>query len=791
MLRRLGVKGCFEVSWIARRFKDGCKHLWFPLAVLLFSTSVAGVEDLFAIQGNAYSGGVALTTGNTSFKLSFDACNTAFYDSGNDFNDSISSGQFDVMLGNASLTVLQFDPTERYVWLQEYVNGAVQNWVSVGGSCLPFSNPFYMNNATIDQRIDVFNATLPAFHDYTADGIYVYLDGVTFKFNQTAENATITLIASLYNETSLINALNSSLDSRFLNLSGSNANQNINVSPYRLQTGGLMVTEDTVNSTLTANDSGVIINEGQDVGDFRIATKLNTHMFVVNSTRDTVYMGHNSSDFPYGNFYFSNNPAYAGGYDQEIIMFYGAAAYNWNTALWIGSEHVTNLLSTADSCVGIGNKCSLIGVGDQLVFEANNGSIAYWIFETRLPKRALRPMFNATSDIGLAPGYYVNDVYAKKYYGDNFYGAYNWVENSSYMDFNGTSLYFDADSHNNTYYTQWSNDSVAGSNEFVQYNDNGVFGGDANFTWNRTDNRLTIVSNGTHGTNLVVNGSLGQTWFTGNDIKFTRPQTNYIRAMNAIGALSLGAGGVANGIYMAYSTLGNTIYTTSIGVGIKRTNPRVALDVTGAINASKNVTALEYCFHTGNCFNASNLTGSAGAVVVPHSVQYDRVQPSRASHLWGQVEIANLTGTFVKTHVNGLNVPRNLNISLVNIDLGFGVWYEFNVTGINQDGEDIYDYYSGGLGASGRVDYTTDNAYAIAYNFTFNMSTNGGLFPAVLVDVGTGEWIGLPNFPLTSVYKVVADGLYPEEVILTNLTAGTVYLNNTIVNGSRTYWYTS
>ena len=953
-----------------------------------------GLGDLLGHSGNVYSGGAPLITGNVNIKLSHDACITWFYDSGSDFNGSIGSGQFDLMLGNASLTVLNIDPTRRYLYINQAINGASQVWNNVGGICRQFSNPFYMNNATIDQRIDVWNTTNyvqwnnNTYYNTTADGVYVYdAGGHQLSFNASAFNATY--------------------------------------------------------YTQWSNSSG-------GAGE--------THNGTFNETDGT--------------------------------WLYNATPFNVSL--------------------------NITAVNNSLYVQWNNNTY-----------------YNTTAD-----GVYVYDV-------------------------GGHQLSFNATDFNATYYTQWSNSSATpgGVNTSVQFNDGGVFGGSSNLTWNNTYNRLFISGNGSYGEVLVINGTHGATNFTGNDITFNRGFPNYITAMHSTGSLLLGAGGTKGALYLQYNALANTLYLNNIGVGVKRSNPRVALDVNGSINASINVTAPEYCFHTGTCFNASNFTtsstsayysdewwinretinasnynftfnttplttdyynktevdalhdsatfsfyftnhssdvapylnltvgehffdpqvqitetinndgdllaefltevnepqfnllraglynahvhlnattagdksvvvyweleerysngtevhilnssetdyvdfggdhhdihgslgddrvlsetgsrlvvsfyanlygvggvpdltmnveglsasrfsilidssvfedvyleldgsnanqnidvgafnftasyckglynwttnvsylafngsnlyfdfdtwnasyytqwnnisytnqtadgvyvyldddtykfnatafnatyytqwsnssGGAGethngtfnetdgvylynstafqvdlnetklnetidarAVGTPiaRSVHYPFVQLISTASLYSSVLNANVTATLPRTTTflgtKPLYVPRSVNFSLLNQDFLFGVFYEVNLTGINQDGNDIYDYWSGNLAGGGgppsRVTFGTDNAYAIAYNVTFNF-TSLGLLPAVLASAGRGDWIGLPHFPLTSVYKVIAGGLNAEEIITTNLTAGTVFLNSTFNNVSRTYWYVS
>lgn len=175
------------------------------------------------------------------------------------------------------------------------------------------------------------------------------------------------------------------------------------------------------------------------------------------------------------------------------------------------------------------------------------------------------------------------------------------------------------------------------------------------------------------------------------------------------------------------------------------------------------------------------------------SVTYSRVLASLAGSLESVVQVANITSQFPQTDAGfvPLYVPRTLNYTLINIDMMFGVFYEFNVTGIDQDGNDYYEYYSGLLGAAGMSSFESTKAFAIAYNYTLNMSTNGGLFPMIQVDVGRGNWLGLPHYPLTKVYKAVAVGNQVQESIVYNTTYGKVYLNETWAGQDYTYWYVS
>lgn len=524
-----------RLSWVTRRFKDGCRWLAVPLILLLAASNLYAVSDLLSIQGNVYSGGAALGSGNVSFKLSADACASFFYDSGSDFNDTIYNGQFDVSLGNESLTVLTVDVTERYLYLQEFVNGAIQTWNQTGGTCLPFSNPFYLNNDTVDQRISVFN---------------------------------------------------SSLSGQFLNLSGTNANQNIDINGYNLTTGNL-----------------------------------------IPATNDTYDLGLNTSQF-------------------------------------------RTLYLTKD-----------------IWFDTNR--YIQWVSPT-LTIRGGGIQFQVSDLVNVKLGYTSSWFYQN--------AIFNYANYKRDFTIRG-------DVSNDLFQVNGTNESIGIMTNVLSQTFN------VNGTSNFTDN-ASFSQN--------VSGN----WF--------------------------------NGLF--------------------------------------NWTCAD-----SNCsFNGSSLQiypASASASPIARSVNYERVLMTSAGSLSNNVENANITRSMPRTETGAgypFYVPRTINVTLINGDAMFGVAAEINITGIDQDGNDIYDYFANlSINPGGRDSWQTDHAYAIVYNYTFNASTLGGLFPFVVVELGRGEWIGLPNYPLTSVYKYVADGYYPIETISTNLTAGTVYHNYSWDNVSATFWYVS
>lgn len=205
---------------------------WLFLALVVSSSLVSGVADLIALQGNVYESGSALALGNLSVELyENNSCSDYFYYSGNDFNDSIVDGQFDVVLGNETQTEVDINRSKRYLWIGTQINSAQQSYNSTGGKCRSFSNPLSVNfdpdwsylyldqstnipvlnidttvlNATIDQRILLGNATY--YSQWRNDTYYsdewwinrgtINASNYNFTFNDTR------LAADYYNKTEI------------------------------------------------------------------------------------------------------------------------------------------------------------------------------------------------------------------------------------------------------------------------------------------------------------------------------------------------------------------------------------------------------------------------------------------------------------------------------------------------------------------------------------------------------------------------------------------------------------
>ena len=96
--------------------------IYFVLFLLICAgNSAFAIDDLLALQGNVQQSGVNLDSGNLSV-LIYDAITggNLIYNSSTDFNNVISSGKYDVMLGNGTQTLtLEYG---RIYYIEMYVN---------------------------------------------------------------------------------------------------------------------------------------------------------------------------------------------------------------------------------------------------------------------------------------------------------------------------------------------------------------------------------------------------------------------------------------------------------------------------------------------------------------------------------------------------------------------------------------------------------------------------------------------------------------------------------------------
>jgi hypothetical protein len=145
-----------------------------------------------------------------------------------------------------------------YVVLSNFTNDlGIGNWTMDKPNYYLSSNPFaFYNSTTLPSSTEtdpywtgnftLYNSSwsLDTNTQKNATG-YLYNDSTTIYLNETKLNQTILSNASVYNDTIKINSVNTTanikslVDNTYLNLSGTNANQNINISIYNLTTSNV------------------------------------------------------------------------------------------------------------------------------------------------------------------------------------------------------------------------------------------------------------------------------------------------------------------------------------------------------------------------------------------------------------------------------------------------------------------------------------------------------------------------------------------------------------------------
>jgi len=205
----------------------------FVFVLLAFSFSVSAIDDLISLQGNVQQGTVNLASGNLTVYI-YDAIAggnlvwNSTLDSTGQYNNSIVSGKYDVMLGNSSTNVLNLEYGQLY-YVEMYVNsekfsfGGSDRQIlqsSVGQINASFINPGQINVTHLNGNITfsyitggenvVFSNTSTTFTDgnnltlgvggwfkglfnwvIDSSSAYLTFNGTTLTFDEAQLNTTI------------------------------------------------------------------------------------------------------------------------------------------------------------------------------------------------------------------------------------------------------------------------------------------------------------------------------------------------------------------------------------------------------------------------------------------------------------------------------------------------------------------------------------------------------------------------------------------------------------------------
>jgi len=205
------------------------KLIMLTFFIVFLSTFVFAIDDLMTLQGNVQQSGVNLDSGNLTVYI-FDAMsggnliwNSTLEPQGN-FNNSISSGKYDVLLGNSSTNSLSLQYGKLY-YIEMYVNNEAFNFNGssrqifqssvgnvtfvdiTGGENIVFSNA----SVTFTDGQNVSTGTGGWFKGLfnwlinSGDGSDSYLDfnGSTLSFDESQLNVTIVNKIGVGNQTTL------------------------------------------------------------------------------------------------------------------------------------------------------------------------------------------------------------------------------------------------------------------------------------------------------------------------------------------------------------------------------------------------------------------------------------------------------------------------------------------------------------------------------------------------------------------------------------------------------------
>ena len=256
---------------------------------------------------------------------------------------------------------------------------------------------------------------------------------------------------------------------------------------------------------------------------------------------------------------------------------------------------------------------------------------------------------------------------------------------------------------NGTAFSSGAGGTPQGSNTYVQFNDNGSFGGAAGITYNKTSNAVTIAGNVTAG-NITTNGSGGQVigYHTG-AIGSNVPNTGIFTSVTTVGSGQIvgyfnGPIGAAVANTGSFSTL-TVSSTTNLG---SVSNVRI----TGGSNG--------YFLQTDGLGNLTWAMASGGGGSGSPGGSNAQVQFNDAGAFLGDAALTFNKGTKILTAANAINAN------------GFNTLY----------GTQFVGYFNGAIGAN-----TANSAVFSSINVTgatlFNNPTASSISASLIGNTGT------------------------------------------------------
>lgn len=286
-----------------------------------------------------------------------------------------------------------------------------------------------------------------------------------------------------------------------------------------------------------------------------------------------------------------------------------------------------------------------------------------------------------------------------------------------------------------------------GLNTYIQFNDNGTFGGDNTLTWNKINDTLFVGGNvnvsGVISTSILVsNVSTGSAPFTVNS---TTPVAN-------LGVAT--ASTVRNGAQPNITSLGTL---TSLAV-------------------SGNVTAGN--LSVSNTFSAANIT-------TPGTIGTTNLNVTGLANFTSNAYINTGAQLFVRGNINAAN-SANINLGNVqNLHIAGGI----NGYVLSTDGAGNLSWAAGGSGGNGtpggsntQVQYNDSGTFGGSSFFTFNESTNNVQIAGNLIANSFTMGAGIYQFSQANVYFATTSSDSPNQPILSIEADGTAAVEYTIIS---------
>lgn len=316
------------------------------------------------------------------------------------------------------------------------------------------------------------------------------------------------------------------------------------------------------------------------------------------------------------------------------------------------------------------------------------------------------------------------------------------------------------------------NGSPGGSNTQVQYNDSGIFGGDAGFTYDENLNLLTVgnlLVIDTITGNLTGRATIANTANTVTD----NAQPN-ITSVGTLTSLSVTGNANAGNVNAEFVTVSNTIYTYDLSA--------TGTAFLTTVDISSNLSA-------GNA-NLGN-TVTANFVTALVNVQASNAYISSNATILGNLGAGNISTAGAVAATN-INVSGNANIASAGVlrvlgdvnfsgalDVDLGNVSNLHISGgvngyvLSTDGTGNLSWTAGGSGGNGtpggsntQVQYNDTGTFGGSPFFTFNEATNNVNIAGNLIANSFTMGSGVFAFSHSNVYSATTSSTLPDQVLL-------------------------